>query len=110
MTTVAAKVGPRKSTTESTSNCTARVMAALQRVKGGLQNRDRTHNTIAATPRVARSMTATDLITHVEQRKGNRATDLPTLLIAALIFAALSLWGAITSSGFLEADSCTHYL
>src|SRR5688572_26036024 len=28
----------------------------------------------------------------------------------ALAFAGLSLWAAITSEGFLEADSCTHYL
>jgi hypothetical protein len=34
----------------------------------------------------------------------------PALVLATVIFAALSLWGAITSEGFLEADSCTHYL
>ena len=32
------------------------------------------------------------------------------LLIAAAIFASLSLWGAVASDGFLEADACTHYL
>jgi hypothetical protein len=32
------------------------------------------------------------------------------ILLAILIFSGLSLWGAITSAGFLEADGCTHYL
>src|SRR4051812_9367839 len=30
--------------------------------------------------------------------------------VAAMVFAGLSLWGAIVSDGFLEADACTHYL
>jgi hypothetical protein len=30
--------------------------------------------------------------------------------IAIAVFAALSLWAALTSNGFLEADACTHYL
>ncbi|HEY8669176.1 MAG TPA: hypothetical protein VIL86_21180 [Tepidisphaeraceae bacterium] len=30
--------------------------------------------------------------------------------ITAVVFASLSLWGAMTCSGFLEADACTHYL
>ena len=32
------------------------------------------------------------------------------IVLAAVIFASLSLWGAIASEGFLEADACTHYL
>lgn len=32
------------------------------------------------------------------------------VLLAIAIFAALSVAGSITSEGFLEADSCTHYL
>ncbi len=32
------------------------------------------------------------------------------MIAAAGVFAALSLWGAIASDGFLEADACTHYL
>src|SRR5215213_6505618 len=31
------------------------------------------------------------------------------MIVATAIFAALSLWAAISSEGFLEADSCTHY-
>src|SRR5688500_475884 len=31
------------------------------------------------------------------------------MALAAAVFAALSLTAAITSEGFLEADSCTHY-
>src|SRR5439155_11629192 len=32
------------------------------------------------------------------------------VLVAIAIFASLSIWGAIRSDGFLEADSCTHYI
>ncbi|HSV16748.1 MAG TPA: hypothetical protein VLI90_20955 [Tepidisphaeraceae bacterium] len=32
------------------------------------------------------------------------------VLVAIAIFAGLSLWAAIKSDGFLEADSCTHYI
>src|SRR5258706_4111660 len=51
------------------------------------------------------------------------ATPLPTALvapkprnnplalcIAIAIFAAMSLWMAVASKGFLEADACTHYM
>lgn len=31
------------------------------------------------------------------------------LAVATLIFASLSIWAALASPGFLEADSCTHY-
>ena len=31
------------------------------------------------------------------------------MVAAALIFSALSVWGAVRSDGFLEADACTHY-
>lgn len=31
------------------------------------------------------------------------------IVIAISIFSALSIWGAIASEGFLEADACTHY-
>jgi hypothetical protein len=35
----------------------------------------------------------------------------PLVLCAAIvIFAAMSLWMAIASKGFLEADACTHYM
>jgi hypothetical protein len=37
-------------------------------------------------------------------------SDIGAVLIAIAIFASLSIWGAITSTGFLEADSCTHYM
>src|SRR5213593_2661596 len=40
------------------------------------------------------------------QAGGNKV---PTL-VAIAIFAALSLWAAVVSDGFLEADSCTHYI
>src|SRR5438105_1417514 len=45
-------------------------------------------------------------------RPAERATssDAWTLLLVGGVFAALSLWAAIASAGFLEADSCTHYL
>jgi len=36
--------------------------------------------------------------------------ELTTIFIAIAIFAAMSLWMAVASEGFLEADSCTHYL
>jgi hypothetical protein len=39
-----------------------------------------------------------------------RQSDLRALLLAILIFSALSLTASITSRGFLEADGCTHYL
>jgi len=32
------------------------------------------------------------------------------ILIGTLIFAAASIWAAVSSEGFLEADGCTHYL
>ena len=35
--------------------------------------------------------------------------DWPPIVIATAIFAALSLWMAAASPGFLEADACTHY-
>src|SRR5207244_10544883 len=38
------------------------------------------------------------------------SNNLATLLVAGTLFAALSVWAAIASAGFLEADSCTHYL
>lgn len=31
------------------------------------------------------------------------------IALAAMIFATLSLWAAVASDGFLEADACTHY-
>src|SRR5882757_2191312 len=37
-------------------------------------------------------------------------SDRMPLLIALLVFAALSLAASVTSEGFLEADGCTHYL
>jgi hypothetical protein len=32
------------------------------------------------------------------------------LAAAVVLFAALSVWAAVSSEGFLEADACTHYL
>jgi len=32
------------------------------------------------------------------------------IALAILIFAALSIWQAVASEGFLEADGCTHYM
>jgi hypothetical protein len=32
------------------------------------------------------------------------------ILVAAVVFSGLSLWGAAASEGFLEADACTHFL
>lgn len=34
----------------------------------------------------------------------------PAMLLAILLFAALSFAAAVASGGFLEADACTHYL
>jgi len=45
----------------------------------------------------------------VEQDRGSAQTWLPPL-VAITIFATLSLISAVTSEGFLEADSCSHYL
>src|SRR5438105_2978355 len=39
-----------------------------------------------------------------------RAKRMAPVLIAIAIFAALSLYEAVKSDGFLEADSCTHYI
>src|SRR5688572_28838514 len=39
-----------------------------------------------------------------------RAAGWPALALSIFIFAALSLWAAYTSEGFLEADACTHYV
>ena len=43
-------------------------------------------------------------------RRDVRRRDLRILVIAALIYAALSAWMAVASHGFLEADGITHYL
>jgi hypothetical protein len=45
----------------------------------------------------------------VQQDAARRRCVLPVLITIA-IFASLSIYCAITSDGFLEADSCTHYL
>jgi hypothetical protein len=39
-----------------------------------------------------------------------KRTELVSILIAIAIFALLSIVAAVSSDGFLEADSCTHYL
>ncbi|HEY1629640.1 MAG TPA: hypothetical protein VGF52_07255 [Tepidisphaeraceae bacterium] len=39
-----------------------------------------------------------------------RESDAWPITLAIGIFALFSIWAAITSYGFLEADSCTHYL
>ena len=39
-----------------------------------------------------------------------RETGALPFVLAAVIFAALSILAAVTSQGFLEADGCTHYL
>src|SRR3954471_15038112 len=39
-----------------------------------------------------------------------RRADLLPILLAITIFSSLSLYLAAKSEGFLEADSCTHYL
>jgi len=44
------------------------------------------------------------------EKKTPSATWLAPVAIAIAIFASLSIYCAITSEGFLEADSCTHYL
>jgi hypothetical protein len=46
----------------------------------------------------------------IKTQSEDRFADLLTLVLAGAIFSALSLWYAIKSAGFLEADSCTHYL
>jgi hypothetical protein len=42
--------------------------------------------------------------------KPGAKSDIVPIVVAIAVFTLLSLWGAITSSGFLEADSCMHYL
>ncbi len=37
-------------------------------------------------------------------------SDRRWIIAAVVVFSGLSLWGAITSRAFLEADSCTHYM
>src|SRR3954452_18035244 len=39
-----------------------------------------------------------------------RRSDAWPILIAVVAFSGMSIWGSVTSEGFLEADSCTHYL
>jgi hypothetical protein len=46
----------------------------------------------------------------VEQRQESRSSCAIAVLLAVGIFAVLSITCAVTSEGFLEADSCTHYL
>src|SRR5436305_1283522 len=48
----------------------------------------------------------------VEAGTGQSQTDrqIVPVLVAITIFAGLSLWAAAASDGFLEADSCTHYI
>ncbi|HEX8524103.1 MAG TPA: hypothetical protein VF669_17750 [Tepidisphaeraceae bacterium] len=48
--------------------------------------------------------------THDGSHGESLSRSLVPILLATLIFSSLSLWGAMTSKGFLEADSCTHYL
>src|SRR5437762_14392282 len=40
---------------------------------------------------------------------GSGGRSWPVMVAAALIFSVLSIWGAVKSEGFLEADACTHY-
>lgn len=40
----------------------------------------------------------------------NRGSHRVPIVVALLIFASLSIWQAIASKGFLEADGCTHYM
>ena len=46
----------------------------------------------------------------LEQRPKARSSAIMAVLLTITIFAALSITCAVTSEGFLEADSCTHYL
>src|SRR5437764_857034 len=48
----------------------------------------------------------------LEAGTGQSQTDrqIVPVLVAITIFAGLSLWAAAASDGFLEADSCTHYI
>lgn len=41
---------------------------------------------------------------------GGRRTDLALTLLAVAIFCTMSIWLAITSTAFSEADGCSHYL
>src|SRR5437016_5739636 len=51
---------------------------------------------------------AMDVDAGMDQLQGERQTV--PILVAITIFATLSLWAAVVSDGFLEADSCTHYI
>jgi hypothetical protein len=46
----------------------------------------------------------------IDDPPSSRRTDLLPIALSVLIFSAASIWCAITSDGFLEADSLTHYL
>jgi hypothetical protein len=55
-------------------------------------------------------MTETALAEPLTEQQGGRPRAVAAVVIAIAIFASLSIYCAITSEGFLEADSCTHYL
>src|SRR5215218_6763146 len=46
----------------------------------------------------------------VDEQHAARSPSVTAVLLTIAIFASLSIYCAITSDGFLEADSCTHYL
>jgi hypothetical protein len=56
------------------------------------------------------STSAIESLPIVAEDPAHRAKDLLPIALAVVIFSAASIWGAITSDGFLEADSLTHYL
>src|SRR3954449_6047301 len=54
------------------------------------------------------TLAATDQ--HFSDESARRRNNLVAVLIAAVVFSSLSIYESFRSPGFLEADSCTHYL
>jgi hypothetical protein len=46
----------------------------------------------------------------IPKQSSTLRSDLLPIALAVIIFSAASIWGAVASDGFLEADSLTHYL
>src|SRR3954468_1388701 len=45
-----------------------------------------------------------------DNQSSSHRHNLLAVVLAGLIFSAASIWGGVTSDGFLEADSLTHYI
>ena len=75
---------------------------------GARQSRAAIAPTVAATPASPSAASEEGDAGVAATREG--AADIMPILIAVALFSLFSITCAISSDGFLEADSCTHYL